>query len=184
MSTNEQELDYESDITIDETALDVEWLEQAPLALRYGRHVAAMRRRVNHLDEKKKVTRSELIRKANEDPRECCGKDKPNAADIEAYYRAQPEYQQVVNDLLDAQYELDYAEMAKNEIAFTRKAALENLVRLHGQQYFAGPSVPRDLAKEARAERQARQRRVDQGVRASTAKRTDTARPARTRTKA
>ena len=29
-----------------------------------------------------------------------------------------------------------------------RKDALENLVRLHGQQYFAGPKIPRDLPSE------------------------------------
>jgi len=29
-----------------------------------------------------------------------------------------------------------------------RKDALENLVRLHGQQYFAGPKMPRDVQWE------------------------------------
>ena len=43
-----------------------------------------------------------------------------------------------------------------------QKTALENLVKLHGQQYFAGPSVPRDLSKEW--ERHERQKSVDAGV--------------------
>lgn len=142
------ELDYEKDMYTDETALDVEWLHQANLARKYGKHVAELRKQVNKLEEKKKTIRAELIQYANRNPIEACGKEKPNAADIESYYRSQNEYKQVVNDLLDAQYELEYAEVAKNEIAFTRKATLENLVKLHGQQYFAGPSIPRDLSQE------------------------------------
>ena len=30
----------------------------------------------------------------------------------------------------------------------TKKTALENLVKLHGQSYFAGPAIPRNLNKE------------------------------------
>jgi hypothetical protein len=36
---------------------------------------------------------------------------------------------------------------------------LENLVQLHGQNYFAGPKVPRNLSKE-RDEKEERQKRV------------------------
>jgi hypothetical protein len=38
-----------------------------------------------------------------------------------------------------------------------RKDALENMVRLHGQQYFAGPRIPRNLTEE----RQAKQKKAD-----------------------
>jgi hypothetical protein len=147
----------------------VEWLEQAELATSYGRHVAELRREVNRLEEQKKITRSELIQEANEDPQGTIGKDKPNAADIEAYYRRSKKYQEVVDDLNEAQYELELAEVAKNEIAFTRKAALENLVRLHGQQYFAGPSVPRDLSKER--QQQAKQKASNARVKTSSRRR-------------
>lgn len=141
-------LDYEEDMRIDETALDVEWLEQGQLALRYGKHLANLSYKLRRLEEKKKTTRSELIQEANKDPEKCCNKSKTNAGDIEAYYRNHPEYKEVIEELLETQYEAEYAGVAKNEIAFTRRMALENLVRLHGQQYFAGPSIPRDLNKE------------------------------------
>lgn len=141
-------LDYERDMQIDVDGLDVEWLDQPVLALRYGKYVSQLRAEVARLEERKKTTRAELIVEANKDPQGTCNKDKPNAADIEAYYRTSERYKDVIKDLLKAQEELEYAEVAKNEISFTRKAALENLVRLHGQQYFAGPRVPRDLGKE------------------------------------
>ena len=141
-------LDYEKDTHIDATALDVEWLEQAELARKYGKHIAGLRRNVRRLEEKKKTIRSELILQVNNDPQALIGKAKPNANDIEAYYRTESVYKEAVEELNDAYEELEHGENAKNEIAFTRKKALENLVILHGQMYFAGPAVPRNLSKE------------------------------------
>jgi len=146
-----KDIDYERDVVIDESALDVEWLNQPALALKYARLSAYWNDKVRRLDERKKTIRSELILKVNGDPGKLLGKDKPNAGDIEAYYRAQPEYIAVVEELNDATAEAEYATLAKDEICYTRKKALENLVVLHGQQYFAGPTVPRDLSAEYRA---------------------------------
>jgi hypothetical protein len=78
----------------------------------------------------------------------CCHKEKPNAADIESFYRLDKIYQQLKSKWIEAQEEADFAELAQKEISWGRRSALENLVTLHGQQYFAGPKVPRDLQKE------------------------------------
>lgn len=155
-------LDYTKDILIDETSLDVEWLDQANLAMRYGRHWAICKKRLAEAEEKVKVIRAELIAEANANPVKCCKKDKPNAADIEAFYRNSQRHKDAKEEWLKAQYECDMAEIAKNEVSYTRKVALENLVKLHGQQYFAGPRVPRDISKE-RSDKE-RQKRVDSGV--------------------
>jgi len=141
-------LDYERDVEVDPDQLDVEFLMQAMLAERYGKHVVQLKDRVRRLEERKKTVRSELILKANEDPETCIGKKSPNSADLEAYYRAHPKYRKVVKKLLKAQTELDYAEVAKWEIAVTRKQTIEGLIELHGQNYFAGPEVPRNLTRE------------------------------------
>lgn len=156
---------------IDETALDIEWLEQASLAMKYGRYWADCKRAATHAEEKVKVIRADLIKKANSNPQKYCGKDKPNAADIEAFYRKQPEHIAAKDAWVDAQYELDMAEVAKNEISFTRKAALENLVKLHGQLYFAGPKVPRDLFQELSG-RKSKRKITEAGTSQSQPKRT------------
>lgn len=156
-------LDYEEDMRIDETALDVEWLDQGTLALKYGKHLADLHKQVAKLEERKKTMRSELILKANQFPEESCGKEKPNTADIEAYYRNHERYKKIADELIEVQYEAEFAELAKNEIVFTRRQALENLVILHGQQYFSGPSMPRNLPQE-REKREERQRKVDTGI--------------------
>ncbi len=136
---------YEEDIKIDESALDVEWVEQADLAIKYSKYYLWKRKEQQLIHEKVKTKRSELIREANEDPMKCCGKAKTNAGDLEAYYRTHVDYKETKEEFIEAEYEANLAEIMKNEIAYTRKKALENLVVLHGQQYFAGPSVPRNL---------------------------------------
>ena len=161
----EQELniDYDRDMYIDETALDVESCDQASLAMKYIRHYARCRKALTLADEKVKIVRSELIMEANADPEGCCGKKSPNAADIEAYYRNHVRHKAAKTEWVEAQYECDMAEGAKNEICFTRKAMLENMTVLFGQKYFAGPSVPRNLTEERDA-RRAKDKKVNSGV--------------------
>jgi len=142
-------MDYEKDMKIDETALDVEWFEQAPLALRYGKYWARARRNLTIAEEKIKVVRAELIKLANLNPDKYLGKDvKPTGPNVEAFYRNHSRHKAAKDEWIEAQYNLNMIEVAKNEISFTRKAALENLVKLHGQGYFAGPKMPRNLTEE------------------------------------
>jgi len=155
-------MNYERDMEIDETALDIEWLDQAELALKYGKIYASRKRDLAKAEERVKVIRAELIAEANSDPKHCCGKDKPNAADIEAYYRNNLSHKKAKEEWVRAQYELDMAEIAKNEVSFTRKAALENLVTLYVAGYFAGPKMPRNLVSERKKKRD--QKISDAGV--------------------
>lgn len=141
------ELNYQKDVRIDESALDLEWLDQAELAVKYGIEWAALKKKVAILEEKVKVTRSQLINKAIEDPKTHLGLDKTTVQAIEAFYRTDKKHKKLKQKLIEAQEELDLAEIAKNEIAFTRKSALENMTKLYIADYFAGPNVPRDLPK-------------------------------------
>lgn len=153
-------IEYAADMRIDETALDVEWLEQTEKAMFYCEHAAAMRRKVAILDEEKKLIRARLIKKANKNPILCCGKAKPTAIDIEAYYRTHKKHIRIKQKLIEAQYQLDIAEAARSEISYTRKMALENLVTLHGQQYFAGPREKRNLSRERKGKDRTVQKRI------------------------
>jgi hypothetical protein len=158
------ELNYEKDIRIDEDQLDIEWIEQPELALRYAKQLSSIRAMVNQLEEEKKTVRSELIVQANNDPEGCTGKAKPNAGDLEAYYRTHARYKEVIEDLLKVQEELEYAQLAFQEISWTRKNALENLVKLHAQEYFAGPSMPRDIAAKRKAFNEKKEQKTNSGI--------------------
>lgn len=156
-------MDFEKDIEIDETALEIEWLNQPKLAMRYGKHWAQCQKRVTQAEEEVKLIRSRLIKQANTDPDKYLGKGiKATAPVVEAYYREHEDHIEAKKDLVDAQYEANIADIAKWEISNSRKTALENLVRLHAQHYFAGPSMPRDITIEAEKVRKAKS--VDTGV--------------------
>jgi len=153
-------LNYEEDMKIDETALDVEWLEQSSLANKYNQEFAKISKDVALAEEEVKTVRSDLIKEAHANPKETCGVAKATAQQVEAYYRTHPDYKDVVAELIDLQYEKTMVELAKNEINFTRKTALEELGALLAQQYFSGPRSPRNLTKEANKRRQERGERV------------------------
>lgn len=143
--------DYGRDMAIDVTALDVEWAEQAELSMQYGRMWAEAQDAASKAEEHVKYMRSKLIRRASKDPETCLGKGlKATDTQLEAYYRTHKDYLAAKDDWLEKVNDLNLIAIAKNEIAFTRKSALENLVTLHGQGYFAGPNVPRDLKTQMR----------------------------------
>ena len=160
-------MDYEKDMTIDESALDVEWLDQPRLMLRYAKHAAKTRLEVERVKEKLDIVRAELDKKIRMDP-EAFEIVKLTETFITSTILTQKEYQEANEEYLEAVYESNMAQGAVRAID-GKKTALENLVRLHGQQYFAGPSVPRDLSKEW--EDREKQQRSDAGV-ASKLKRT------------
>ena len=159
------ELNYEKDARIDENALDFEWLNQAQLAMKYCRNYAYLRKVADRAKENLNVIEAELMKKANEDPVEIIGKAKPTVKDLENYCVTHDEYKEALSEKLEAEHEAKMAELAKNEIAYTRKEALQNMVQLHGQQYFAGPKVPRNL-KDLRQ----KQKEVEKTVTKKTAK--------------
>lgn len=139
-------MDYLEDIRIDESALDVEWLRQASLTFRYGEHQATMKRIVDRKKEELDLVRAELDKKIRSKP-ENYRIDKITEAVVQATILQQEDYQEINSELIDARYELEIASAALRALE-QKKSALENLVRLNGQNYFAGPSIPRDLTKE------------------------------------
>jgi len=158
-------MDYEKDIKIDEDSLDLEWLDQPALFMKYARHLAQARRTQDEAKQEIDVVSADIDRQIREKP-EDFDIVKVTEGAIKSALLTEPDYQIAYKKYLDAKYEAD---MASNAVqAFNqRKDALENLVRLHGQQYFAGPRLPRDLSDE----RKKQEKKVDSGI-ASKIKRT------------
>ena len=141
-------MNYERDIHIDETALDVELLEQAGLAIKYGEYWAQCNEEFVRAEENVKVVFSELILAINSNPEKYLGDVKQTDAKVEAAVRVHPKHIEAKERWITAMTNKNNAEIVKNEISFTRKTALEVLADLYGQNYFAGPSVPRNLKAE------------------------------------
>ena len=151
-------MDYEKDIEIDGSALDIEWLNQASLFMKYARYSAEARRKVDEEKQALDIIRAGIDKQMRETP-EKFGIEKITEGAIAAAILTVRQYQTAYQKFLDAKYEADMASSAVQAMN-TRKEALENLVRLAGQSYFAGPSIPRDLEWE----REQNQKRSDVGV--------------------
>lgn len=152
---------YESDIKINESALDVEWINQPNLMVQYGRHYAYTEREMEKAKAHLEVLRAELDKKIRSNPDDY-GIAKITESVISNTITLQSEYREAQVDFLDTKYEYEMAKLAIRALDH-RKQALENLVKLHGQQYFAGPSVPRDLSKEW--EQEERNKKADSKIR-------------------
>jgi hypothetical protein len=139
-------MNYEQDIMIDPDALDVEWGNQASLMMKYARFLANTRMVLDKAKEALDIVKAELDKDIRSNP-DRYGLEKITDKVVENTIPLSQEYKAASERLINAKYEADIAYGAVKSID-ARKDALENLVRLHGMQYFAGPSVPRDLSFE------------------------------------
>ena len=162
------ELNYERDVEIDPNALDVEWLQQPELMRRYTRHCAKMERLKNTAKEALDVGKAEIEKAVRSDP-DKYGLPKATEAAIQSAILLQPRYQELSEAHINARYEYEIAKGAVNAMD-QKKSALENLVKLLGQSYFAGPKAPRNLVKELEEKR----RRNDAKVRFTRTRRSGT----------
>lgn len=145
----EDKFDYDKDMHIDQSALDVEWLDQPKLMIKYSRALAKANREVSRLKEKMKVERAKLNKDIRSSPAKYGLEDiKITEASINGALDTHKIMIAFEYEKIDAEYE---AEMVKGAVDAVkqRKDALQDLVKLHGQQYFAGPSIPRDLGVES-----------------------------------
>jgi cellulose biosynthesis protein BcsQ len=139
-------MNYEDDIRIDETSLDIEWLEQATLFLRYSKNAALREKEKDQAKEALDLAKSELDRDIRTNP-EKYGIEKITDKVVENIIPTQDQYKEASEAFINAKYEWNVAKGAVD--AFNqRKEALENLTRLNGQNWFAGPKVPRDLREQ------------------------------------
>lgn len=150
-----EELNYEKDVSIDDSALDVEWLQQANLTLKYCQLEAEASKQVDEAKAALDIIKADLDKDIRSDP-DSWGLPKITEGAIQNAITASTKYKEAEETLRNAHYELNMVKAAVRAI-YIKKDALENLVRLHGQQYFAGPRIPRDLSKEW----EARQRQTE-----------------------
>ncbi len=144
--SKETEFDYDADLNINEDALDVEWLEQPRLFLKYSQLLADARRTQDQLKERDEVLRAEIATGVRANPTEY-GIDKVTVDAVNNAVAQDSRVNQSAQALREAAYEVDMFKAAVSAFEH-RKAALENLVRLAGQNYFATPAVPRNLHEE------------------------------------
>lgn len=143
MEKNELELD----LRIDEDALDLEWLEQPDLMRKYTRLEADAKEAMHRAEDELALVEADLDKQIRVDPEAFDVTVKVTEKVVASVILEQPEYQVAKKKVSETRHEANVLRGVVESVRH-RKFALENLVQLHGQNYFAGPSVPRDLRKE------------------------------------
>ena len=141
-----EDFDYKSDVSIDESALDVEWLQQAELTMKYCQLEAKAEREYEDAKENLDIVEAKLDEKIRSNP-DKFNLQKSTEGEINNTIKRTKKYQRAKKKVAQAKYQYNMAKSAVRAI-YSKKDALENLVRLHGQQYFAGPSTPRNISKQ------------------------------------
>lgn len=143
-------MDYNAMMAIDPDALDVEWLEQPGRFMAVSKHASKLRQDFDRLEEKIGFERAKLVSNVRKHPgRYGFGADdRITEGGINAAVAQDELMRKLEAERIELKYKLDVVQSAVRAMDH-RKGALENLVRLHAQQYFAGPKDPRDLNLEA-----------------------------------
>ena len=136
---------YEKDMHIQEDALDFMCLEQPALTVKYSRMLAEARQTRDQAKEALDLVRAELDLQIRDNP-EKFKLPKVTEGSIASAILMNKRYQQAQKTLNDANFEVNVLQGVSNAIDH-RKSMLEGLIKLHGQQYFAGPRVPHDLSE-------------------------------------
>ena len=134
---------FHADQKLDPTQLDLAAALQGELFFYWAEQAVAARRMVDHTKLALELEENRLSLECRQDP-ESFGLTKATEAAITAAIKVNKEYQIASTALMDARHESNLLDAAVSAME-QRKRMIEVLITLHGQQYFAGPSVPRDL---------------------------------------
>lgn len=131
------------DRKIDPEQLDVEATRQADLFFEWAEQFIEARTKMERLEFELDVLESRLQLDCREHP-ESYGTKSTTETAIKSAVKCSPKYVKAHQDFLDARREAGMLEKAVAAMDM-KKRMLEELIKLHGQQYFAGPTEPRDL---------------------------------------
>lgn len=145
---SQEDFDYQSELRIDCDNLDVEFLLQSQLFMKYAEACADARFVMDKAKEVLDIVKAEIDADIRSNPGKYdIGDKKITETFVSGLVLRQERYHETAMRYIEARHEYEILSAAV-EAFQQRKSALENLVRLHGQSYFAGPSEPRNLPME------------------------------------
>jgi len=136
--------EFEKDKRIDPLQLDVACIEQPDLFYKWSQMAIEAKGVADRAKLRLDVTEAQLQLECRRDPA-AFGLNKSTEESVKAAVKASDTYYKAAKKHLQAKETAALLDKAVTAMEM-RKRMLESLVTLHGQQYFAGPSVPRDLA--------------------------------------
>lgn len=136
---------FTDDVKIDPLQLDVEAVRQPRLMMKWAEKYAEARKTSDEAKLQLDIKEAEIKTDIRKEP-EKFGINKVTEASVDEAMKRHPVFQAYSKNLIQARYDAAIMEKAVNTME-QRKRMLEVLVELHKQEYFAGPSSPRNLAE-------------------------------------
>lgn len=134
-----------ADRELDPNALDVACLNQPELFYKWSERAIAAEHEFDQAQFTLSVKNAELNLLIRDDP-EAYGLKNKTEKSIESTAEKHPDLMESHQRMLIKKKRWKKLEAAKKAMEI-RKHMIEALIQLHGQQYFAGPSVPRNLGE-------------------------------------
>lgn len=134
---------YESELLIDLNQLDVEWMNQATTFMKYSELAADLKAIADRAKQNLDVVRAELDLEIRADP-ESFGLLKITESTVSSTIIGEKRYKDAFEKYISDKHDFDIMSAAVRAFDH-KKSALENLVKLHGASWFAGPSEPRNI---------------------------------------
>jgi len=119
-------LNYEEDIRIDPDSLDIEWLDQPNLLLRYAKNSANTRKILDEAKETLDIVKAKADKDIRNNPDDY-DLNKVTDSSVAAAILLHKEFKEANKEFLEAKYNVEIAQAALNAVN-QRKDALENLV--------------------------------------------------------
>jgi len=150
---------YQEDMSIDDTCLDIEILDQPELVLKYTQLCEDAKKEMDEEKEELDLLAAQIDYEVRSDPKKFGIEIKLTETLITNTVKQTEDWQKKNKKYLEVRHTYG---ILKGAITATdhRKTSLELLVKLYNSNYFAGPSVPRDL----NAERKKKQKKSDELV--------------------
>jgi hypothetical protein len=151
--------EFEKDLHIDSEQLDVECLKQSEIFFKWAQRSIEAKGMVDQAKLSLEVIEAQLQMEARKKPHRFGLPEKVTEAGIQAAVQLNSRYQEAHSLYLKMR---DDSTMLDKAVAAMemKKRMLEQLIVLHGQQYFAGPREPRDLGKAWALHRRNSEKRV------------------------
>ena len=143
---------FQKDREIDPTRLDMECIQQPERFFHYAEEAVEVQFEVEQAKLQIEIVQACLELECRMNPDDF-GLVKTTDNSVKAAVLCHPKYKKVVEDYNQARKKSRLLEAAVNTME-TKRKMLEEMVKLHGQQYFAGPSVPHDLIADYKEHRE------------------------------
>ena len=153
-------MDLKAITEIDHNALDVEWIEHPGIFMEVSMELVEEKKKLKKLQMRADMREADAAKEIKEDPEKFGLKAKPTIPDVKGAVDTHEDVLSSRKKIIEQEYEVAMLSACVGALDH-KKRALESLVTLHGQQYFASSKEPRNLDTEYLAE--AGKRRARQG---------------------